>query len=77
MTHSTANACNTAGLLKTVKIVTQGPYDLVVSLTRDLKNSEFKLFVHSARFNHRDAAALFAAMRHNQQNEPVDESLAD
>jgi hypothetical protein len=71
------NACNAAGLLKTVKIVGEGPSDVVISLTRDLASAEFKLFVHSARFNHRDAAALFAVMRQNQAGETADENPAD
>jgi hypothetical protein len=71
------NACDNAGLLKTVKIVGQSPWDVVIRLTRDSANADFTLFVHSARFNHRDAAALFAVMRHNQASEPVDETLAD
>ena len=72
-----ANACRAAGRIKTVKVVGEGPSDIVIALTRDLANADFKLFVHSARFNHRDAAALFAVMRHNQQTEPVDEAAAD
>jgi len=71
------NACKAAGLLKTVQIVGDGPSDVVISLTRDLKTADFKLFVHSLRLNHRDAAALFAAMRHNQPSEPVEEAVAD
>jgi hypothetical protein len=31
--------------------------------------ADLKLFVHSARFGHRDAAALFAAMRHYQASQ--------
>jgi hypothetical protein len=71
------NACKASGLIKTVKVVGEGPSDIVIALTRDPANADFKLFVHSARFNHRDAAALFAVMRHYQQNEPVDEAAAD
>jgi hypothetical protein len=71
------NACAAAGLLKTIKIVGDGPADVVVRLTRDLANADFTLFVHSARFNHRDAAALFAVMRRNQPNEPIDETADD
>jgi len=72
-----ANACKAAGLLRTVRIVSEGPSDIVIGLSRDLAHANFKLFVHSARFNHRDAAALFAAMRHHQQIDPVDEIVAD
>jgi hypothetical protein len=30
-----------------------------------------KLYVHSARFGHRDAAALFAAVKRDQDKAPV------
>jgi hypothetical protein len=70
-------ACETDAAVKTVKIVSQGPSDVLISLTRDLANVDFKLFVHSARFNQRDAAALFAALRHNQANAPAAEADAD
>jgi hypothetical protein len=71
------HACETDAAVKTVKIVSHGPSDVVISLTRDLANADFKLFVHSVRFNHRDAAALFAAMHHNRTILPVDQPGAD
>jgi hypothetical protein len=70
-----ASACRSAGDVKTVQVVgQQSPADVTVSLSRsDMQDADqdeadagLKLFVHSARFGHRDAAALFAAMRHFQ-----------
>lgn len=67
--------CRSAGDVRTVKVVDeQGPADVTVRLSRnatqnanpDESDADLKLFVHSSRFNHRDAAALFAAMRHFQ-----------
>ena len=37
---------------------------MTISLSRDAAEADLKLFVHSARVGHRDAAALLAAMRH-------------
>ncbi len=70
-------ACKSAELLKTVKIVADGASDVTISLTRDLANADFKLFVHSARFNHRDAAALLAVMRHHQPSIPNEDIFAE
>jgi hypothetical protein len=70
-----ASACRSAGTVKTIQVVgEQSPADMTVSLSRggtqdanhDEADVDLKLFVHSARFGHRDAAALFAAMRHFQ-----------
>jgi hypothetical protein len=69
------SACRAAGDVKTIQVVgEQSPADVTVSLSRggtqdanhDDADVDLKLFVHSARFGHRDAAALFAAMRHFQ-----------
>ena len=72
--------CNSAGQIKTVALVTDGPSDLIVSLTRAAADSDLKLFVHSARLGHREAAAVFAVMRHNQpkaqSKAPVDDRTA-
>ncbi len=54
--------CRADGAFKTVSVV--GPDSapaLTVSLSR-AEASDFRLFVRSARFSQRDAAALFAAM---------------
>ena len=58
-------ACDSAGLLKTVQLVGDSdPADVVMSLSPS--DGDLKLYVHSARFGHREAAALFGAMRHQQ-----------
>jgi hypothetical protein len=65
-----ASACHSAGHAKTVQVVgEQSPADVTVSLSHggaQDADAGLKLFVHSARFSHSDAAALFAAMRHFQ-----------
>jgi hypothetical protein len=58
------SACRSDGLLKTVKVVDSGTADVTISLSREAAEADLKLFVHSARLGHRDAAALLAAMRH-------------
>jgi hypothetical protein len=60
-----AGACSTSGLIKTVRTVDDaGPADITISLSREDADADLRLYVHSVRFGHRDAAALFAAMRH-------------
>jgi hypothetical protein len=59
------SACLTTGPIKTVSVVADaGPADITISLSRDAADADLRIFVHSVRFGHRDAAALFAAMRH-------------
>jgi hypothetical protein len=59
------SACASAGLVKTVRVISDaGPADITLSLSRDDADADLRLFVHSMRFGHADAAALFAAMRH-------------
>ena len=61
----TAGACDSAGLVKTVQLVgDSGPADVIMSLSPG--DGDLKLYVHSAHFGHREAAALYAAMRHQQ-----------
>jgi hypothetical protein len=60
------NACQALGVLKTVKVVGAGAADLTISLSSDDSEADVKLFVHSARVGHRDAAALFGAIRFQQ-----------
>ena len=61
------DACESAGHLKTVRVVGEGSAaDISMSLSREPAAGGLKLFVHSARFAHRDVAALIAAMRHHQ-----------
>jgi hypothetical protein len=55
------NPCRSAGRIGTIRIVgDEAPADVSISLSRE--QAEYKLFVQSARFGHRDAAALFAAL---------------
>jgi hypothetical protein len=57
--------CDSAGHLRTVRVVNgDAPADAIVNLSREA--ADHKLFVHSGRFGHRDAAALFAAVLHYQ-----------
>jgi hypothetical protein len=61
------SACGSAGNVKTVEVVGKdSPADVAVGLSREGAAGDLKLFVHSARFGHQDAAALLAAMRHYQ-----------
>jgi hypothetical protein len=64
------SACRSAGDVRTIQVVAeQSPADMTVSLLHggaEDTDADLKLFVHSARFGHRDAAALLAAMRHFQ-----------
>ncbi len=57
--------CSTLGVLRTVRIV-GGPADVTVSVSREVRDADFALYVHSARITDQDAAALFALMRHVQ-----------
>ena len=60
--------CGAAGLVRTVQVVgDREAADLAISLSRGAGEADLKLYVHSARFGHRDAAALLAAMRHQQE----------
>jgi len=61
-----ADACRSDGLRKTVKVVGHGAADVTIALSREAADADLTLFVHSARVGHRDAAALFAAMRQDQ-----------
>jgi hypothetical protein len=57
------DACRTPAPIKTIRIddEAQRP-DLTISLAAALDAPDFKLYVHSARFSHEDAAALFGVM---------------
>ncbi len=64
-----SGTCSTLGSIKTVRTVADGdPADIIVSLSRDDADAGLKIYVHSLRFGHRDAAALFAAMRHYERS---------
>jgi hypothetical protein len=69
------DACDSGGTVKTVQAVDESaPADVTVSLARAGTSGDgappLKLFVHSTRFAARDAAALLAAMRHDQAAAP-------
>ena len=66
------NTCASAGLVKTVQVVGEtGTADVTLSLSGDGTDADLKLFVHSARYGQRDAAALFAAMRLHQAGQKL------
>ena len=61
------NACTSAGAIKRVGVVADNqPSDITVALSNEPSTGDLKLYVHSARFGHRDAAALFAAVNHDE-----------
>jgi hypothetical protein len=62
------NLCRAAGDLKTVRVdVQETAPDVTVMLARDIDAPDYRLYVHSARFSHQDAAALLAVMWKNKQ----------
>jgi hypothetical protein len=65
-----AKPCESAGLPKTVSVVRgEGRADVTVGFSREADAADFRLFVHSSRFGHQDAAALFVAMRHDRDGD--------
>ncbi len=57
------NACRASVPLKTIRIDEAEKFpDLTISLSTDAPAPDYKLYVHSARFSHQDAAALFGVM---------------
>jgi hypothetical protein len=57
-----SDACRTSLPLKTIRVDDAAPRaDLTISLVGDTA-PDFKLYVHSARFSHEEAAALFGVM---------------
>jgi len=66
------NACTSAGAIKRVGVVADNqPSDITIALSKEPSAGDLKLYVHSARFRHRDAAALFAAVKHDEDKAPV------
>ena len=56
-----ASACGSLPT-KTVKVDAQAAHpDVTVALTADAATPDFRVYVHSVRFSHEDAAALLAA----------------
>jgi hypothetical protein len=72
----TDNACHAATALKTIRIV-DGAADLAIHLAQDPAGADFTLFVHSGRFNHRDAAALFAVLQRDRTAATASDPAAD
>jgi hypothetical protein len=57
-----SDACRTSLPLKTIRVNDAAPRaDLTISLAEGA-GPDFKLYVHSARFSHEEAAALFGVM---------------
>ncbi len=55
--------CRAAAQVRTVKVDSQtSTPDVTVSLGRDLAAADYRIYVHSARYSHQDAAALLAAI---------------
>ena len=58
-----SDACRTSMPLKTIRIDAQAAHpDLTISLAGGDATPDFRLYVHSARFSHEEAAALFGIM---------------
>lgn len=63
------NACRSPAPVKVVKVdgETRSP-DIVVSLDPGEATPDYKVYVHSVRFSHRDGAAMLAALWKQQQS---------
>jgi hypothetical protein len=60
---SDADLCKAAAELKTIRVgAEEAAPDITIAFTRVAEAADYKLFVHSARFSHQDAAALMAVM---------------
>jgi hypothetical protein len=67
--------CASAGRIRTVALVDDASAaDVTLRLSGEPSETDLKLFVHSDRFGDRDAAALFAAMRHDQARQKLAQS---
>ena len=63
------NACLSAGAVKRVRLVADTePSDITIALSDEPAVGNLKLYVHSSRFGRRDAAALFAAFKYDQDS---------
>jgi hypothetical protein len=68
--------CRSATPLRSVTLdAGPGEPDVTVHLSAAAGASDYKIYVHSARFSHQDAAALFAAMWKTGQPREVTGSL--
>jgi len=69
------DACESAGRVKNVRIVGQdSEADVTMSLSREPADADLRLFVHSARFEQSDVAALIAVIRLQQRNRQLAEA---
>ena len=69
---SESTACQTATPAKTVKVDAEAQKpDLVVNLSADIADPDYRVYVHSVRHSSQDAAALLAVMWKAQQNRAV------
>jgi hypothetical protein len=60
---SESGACRSPAPVRTVAVDGSGQrVDVVVMLSPDIANPDFRVYVHSARHSHEDAAALLAAL---------------
>jgi hypothetical protein len=68
-------ACASASHIRTVQIVGEtSAADITLRLAGQPTEADLKLFVRSERFGDRDAAALFAAMLHDQARQKLAQS---
>ncbi|MBX9842082.1 MAG: hypothetical protein K2Z80_09785 [Xanthobacteraceae bacterium] len=66
------STCKSATPIRTVTLdAAAGTPDVTVHLSADAKGADYRLYVHSARFSQRDAAALLAAMWKADQSRQV------
>ena len=63
------NACKSPAPVKTIKLDNETlKADVTVSLAKGDTFPDYKIYVHSTRFSHRDAAAMLAALWKAQQS---------
>jgi hypothetical protein len=68
------DACESAGRAKNVRVVGEGSdADITLSLSREPADADLRLFVHSARFEQSDIAALIAVIRLQQRSRQLAE----
>ncbi len=57
------NACRSSVAVKTVKLDPEARTpDVLVSISTDAPAADYKIYVHSVRYSHQDAAALLAVV---------------
>ena len=66
------DTCESAGPVSNVRVVGKdSEADVTLSLSREPANADLRLFVHSARLEQSDVAALIAAIRMQQRSRQV------